>query len=104
MAYRFDEEYDHLKLFDFFEKRNIYVSVFPEFYTDGVNFNWQLLWYNKENEWMPYESENTISYKNLTSETMWYGDDGDFPSFKKAALSAFEKAFGILEERLSTLT
>src|ERR1700755_1407807 len=49
---------DHLQTW--LESKGMFVSIAPEFYTEGINWNWQVLWYlpKEKWEWIENEDEN----------------------------------------------
>ena len=47
----------------FSEKFGFYHTIWPEFYKDGINFNWQILWYLPKDKWTKYViSDGTGQY------------------------------------------
>jgi hypothetical protein len=77
--------------FRFFrEKHGLYHTICPEFYRNGINFNWQILWYLPKEKW----SERTIS-----GGTMWYGDNGEYPSHEEAELACLNKLIEIVKTK-----
>jgi len=71
------------QVFDWFrEEHGLLYSIIPEFYTGGINFNWQLRWYLPKEEW----TEHVIS-----DGTYWYGDNGEYPTQEEAELATLRK-------------
>lgn len=79
----------------FLESKGIYLLTRPELYSDGVNWNWQLWWYNPSEYWTD---------DNIDCGTFLYGDNGEYRTREEAELSAFYMAFGLLEAGLKTGT
>jgi len=78
------------------ETRGLYVSIAPEFYADGINWNWQVLWYLPKNtwEWEEYEDEGKIikHARNIVTGTGYYGDNGEYPTRHLAMEAALQMA------------
>lgn len=66
----------------------LYPSITPEFYQDGINWNWQVLWYVSNDR------------KDFQSGTFYYGDNNEYPSYDIAILSFIEMCFMLLEAGL----
>lgn len=86
---------DHLQTW--LESKGMFVSIAPEFYTEGINWNWQVLWYlpKEKWEWIEDEDENGNSVKhpsNIVTGTGWYGDNGEFPTRHEALEAALHMA------------
>jgi len=80
----------------FRDVHGLYVHSTPEFYVGGINFNWQILWYLDEKDWVYDDAGNPI----LISEgTFLYGDDGEYPTQEIADLSAIRKMIEIVKKR-----
>lgn len=82
---------DHLQTW--LESKGMFVSLAPDFWTDGINWNWQILWYlpKEKWEWIEDEDENGNMIKhpsNIVTGTGWYGDNGEFPSRHEALEAA----------------
>lgn len=56
---------------------NIYIV--PEYYTTGINWNYQIFWYNPTKEWQKYKNGDIKGFF-LTSGTMLYGDNNEYPT------------------------
>ena len=77
--------------FSFFrEKYGLYYTISPEFYTKGINFNYQILWYLPENEWTEYI---------ISSGTYWYGDNGEYQTQEEAELECLKKLIEIVNKK-----
>ena len=73
--------------FDWFRtEHGLFYSIMPEFYTTGINFNWQLRWYLPKSEWTKYI---------VSDGTMWYGDNGEYPTQRDAELATLRKMITI---------
>jgi hypothetical protein len=64
----------------------LYHTICPEFYRDGINFNWQILWYLPKEEWTEYV---------ICDGTVCYGDNGEYPSQEEAELACLKKLIEI---------
>ena len=79
----------HIKrLYDFFDSVNLRIAIHPEYYRNGINWNYQITWYLPKEEWD----------KNLYNGTPYYGDNAEYPSRIEAEYAAFTQAFLLLEE------
>ena len=74
----------------FREKHGLHHTIIPEFYKDGINFNWQILWYLPKDKW----TEHVIS-----KGTMWYGDNGEYPSQEEAESACLNKLIEIVKNK-----
>jgi hypothetical protein len=74
----------------FREKYGLHRTIIPEFYKDGINFNWQILWYLPKDKW----TEHVIS-----KGTMWYGDNGEYPSQEEAESACLIKLIEIVKNK-----
>ena len=82
--------YSHEHAFKWFrEKHGLYYSVHPEFYMDGINFNWQILWYLPRDKW---------TIHNVSDGTYMYGDNHEYPTQEDADLGAIIKMIEILRD------
>lgn len=71
------------QVFEWFrEEFGLYHTIIPEFYTGGINFNWQLRWYLPKEKWTEYV---------ISDGTYWYGDNGEFPTQRDAELGCLQK-------------
>jgi hypothetical protein len=67
------------------ENKGMYISIAPEFYQDGINWNFQVLWYEPKENWewitVPDDEGKSFQYpQNIVTGTGWYGDNGEYPS------------------------
>lgn len=67
------------------ESKGMYVSCAPEMYVDGINWNWQVLWYLPQDRWDWIEETDDegkeIRYpRNICTGTGYYGDNGEYPT------------------------
>lgn len=63
----------------FTDEHGLYVDITPEFYHNGVNWNWQVLWY----------SDNPVPEENhYIDGSMMYGDNGEYQTKISAELAA----------------
>jgi hypothetical protein len=75
----------------FREKYGLYHTIWPEFYKDGINFNWQILfWYLPKDEWTKYV---------ISDRTMEYEDNGEYPTQEEAELACLEKLIEIVKSK-----
>jgi len=85
------------QLQDWLESKNMYLSIAPEFYTEGINWNWQVLWYLPKEEWEYDEHINDDGIleklpNNIIGGTGFYGDDGEYPTRHEAVEAALYMA------------
>lgn len=68
------------------EARGMYIAIAPELYADGINWNWQILWYEPKEKWeyvntVDDDDGKPVSYATrISTGTGWYGDNGEYPS------------------------
>jgi hypothetical protein len=75
--------------FRWFRKEyGLYHTIWPEFYKDGINFNWQILWYLPKDEWTKHV---------ISDGTGQYGDNGEYPSQEEAELACLIKLIEIVK-------
>lgn len=75
------------------ESKNMFIAIAPEFYTDGINWNWQVLWRLPENQWGSYTDDDGNTHPmNIASGTGYYGDNGEFPTRHEAIEAALNMA------------
>lgn len=67
-------------IFEWFtDEHGLYVDITPEFYYNGVNWNWQVFWY----------SDNPVPEEHhYTDGSMMYGDNGEHTTRIDAELAA----------------
>jgi hypothetical protein len=83
---------DNSNVLKFFrDKYGLYSSIVPEFYRDGINFTWQVLWYLPKREW----TEDIIN-----DGTMMYGDNGECPNFECAEIECINKMIEITNNNI----
>jgi len=64
---------------------DFHVVITPEFYRDGINYNWQVLIYNVTDK---------TCYDNRS--TGMYGDNGEYPTHEEALDAGLKRALEIL--------
>jgi len=74
----------------FREKYGLYHHIVPEFYTKGINFNWQILWYLPKEEWTNHV---------ISDGTALYGDNGEYPTQEQAELACLRKLIQIVKQK-----
>ena len=75
----------------FREKYGLYHTIWPEFYKDGINFNWKILfWYLPKDEWTKYV---------ISDRTMEYEDNGEYPIQEEAELACLNKLIEIVKNK-----
>jgi hypothetical protein len=79
----------------FRDKHGLYVVNQPEFYTTGINFNWQILWYLPKEEWKYDEDDGHVIY--VETGTGMYGDNAEYPTQEKADLGIIKKMIEIVK-------
>ena len=81
----------HQQAFRWFrEKHGLYLYMVPEFYTTGINFNWQVLWYLSKERWIRHMVHNG---------TFMYGDNGEYPTQEDAESAAIDKMIQLTKEK-----
>lgn len=79
------------QVFRWFRKvHGMYVHSVPEFYHNGINFNWQILWYLPRNKWSKHDCNDG---------TGLYGDNGEYPTQEAADTAIIEKMIEIIKNR-----
>lgn len=103
-----DKHDNHLKaplyqeVFEWFRRKHgLYVVNQPEFYTTGINFNWQILWYLPKEEWK-FDEKNSPFL--IETGTGMYGDNAEYPSQEEADAGMIEKMIEIVKERKNEKT
>ena len=76
----------------FREKYGLYHYIIPEFYINGINFNWQVLWYLPKEEWTDH---------NISDGTFMYGDNGEYPTQESAESACLDKLIEIVRNTKS---
>lgn len=74
----------------FREKHGLYHYILPEFYKNGINFNWQIFWYLPKEKWTDYR---------ITDGTMLYGDNGEYPTQEDAEQACLIKLIEIVKNK-----
>lgn len=77
------------------ERYHLHIVITPDFYKDGINYNWQILEYN------PNVDNDDYYGKNTTGQ---YGDNGEYDSYEKALEAAVEKGWEIAKDSLKSQT
>lgn len=79
--------------------KGIYLSLHPEFYEDGINWNWQLWWYLPKEEWIERDYEdksNGTYYTYIEGGTYMFGDNGEYPTKPEAEFEALNFALNMI--------
>lgn len=74
----------------FREKHGLYYHILPEFYTKGINFNWQIFWYLPKEEWTDYI---------ISDGTGLYGDNNEYPTQEYAEIACLNELIKIVKNR-----
>lgn len=74
----------------FKDKHGLYYHILPEFYVDGINFNWQILWYLPKKDWTDYV---------ISDGTGLCGDNGEYPSQEDAELACLNKLIQLVKNK-----
>ena len=90
------EHNDNRTLYDFFNSQNIHIEIRPELYTSGVNWNWQVFWYE-----LPHQKYKKEIEDKFYNGTTLYGDNNEYPSQAHAEIAAWDMAFRALEAKLN---
>ena len=83
-------------LYDFFNSHDIHISIQPELYCEGVNWNWQVIWYV-----LPIQKYKAEIANIFYNGTYLYGDNHEYPTQEHAEIAAWDMAFRILEAKLN---
>jgi hypothetical protein len=84
---------DFEDLRDWLEKKGFYINIIYDLYPDGVNVNWQVLWYLPKEEWVTDRTGNGMTmHHQYMSGTSQYGDNHEFPTYDEAMDAALRKA------------
>lgn len=70
------------------DDKGLNINIIPERYTDGINWNWQIMWYAPKEEW---------EERDIERGSMMYGDNGEHPTRFNAMLHAIQKALTLLD-------
>lgn len=68
------------------ERYDLHIIITPDFYKDGINYNWQILEYN------PNADNDDYYGKNTTGQ---YGDNGEYDTYGKALEAALKRGWKI---------
>ncbi len=74
------------ELTSWLEEKGKYIYIRPEFYADGINWNWQVLWYLPKEEWTMVEhgyddnGNPLMAPIRIMTGTGLYGDNGEYPT------------------------
>jgi len=73
------------QVIDWFDKKGIHIDITPEFYKDGINWNFQVFEYAPD-------------FFMCTSDrsTMMYGDNHEYPTRRDAIIGAIKKALELV--------
>lgn len=83
----------------FIDRKGIQILVNPEHHTTGINWNWQLLWYRQQEEWV---SDEYIADHKMTGGSFSYGDNAEYPTMEDCYKGAILEVFKRLAEGLIT--
>lgn len=82
------------ELLSFLEGKGMFIPLMPEIYVDGINWNWQVLWYLKKEDWQYTEIDTENGRQkvpiNIVDGTGWYGDNGEYPTRHDAIEAALK--------------
>jgi len=71
--------------------QGLYVNNVPEFYSNGINFCWQILWYTPKEKWEYRKNDPEQPIRHTLYEgTYLYGDNNEFPTQEDADLGAIK--------------
>jgi len=89
---RWDDRYDtdvraplYQQVIDWFDKKGIHIDITPEFYKDGINWNFQVFEYAPD-------------FFNCTSNrsSMMCGDNHEYPTRKDAIIGGIKEALKLI--------
>ena len=73
---------------DWLDLKGYNISIKPEYYYEGINWNWQIFWYLPQEEWTEFL---------VNDGTMMYGDNGEYNTRLEATIAAIEKALELIK-------
>ena len=74
----------------FIDKHGLHIHMCPEFYKDGINYCWQILWYLPKDKWTD---------SNVRGGTMFYGDNHEYPTKEEAENACIDKMIEIVKNK-----
>jgi hypothetical protein len=74
----------------FREEHEKSINIHAEYYRDGMNWLWQIMWVLPENEWEEH---------NITDGTGTYGDNHEYPTYEEALEAALLKACELIKTK-----
>lgn len=74
----------------FIDKHGLHIHMCPEFYKDGINYCWQILWYLPKDKWTD---------SNVHGGTMFYGDNHEYPTKEEAENACIDKMIEIVKNK-----
>lgn len=83
--------YEHSlrNLYDFFDANNLNVFISADYYPNGVNWLYQILWHTPD-----YTETHYLDQFDGTGK---YGDNNEYKTREEAEIAAFNHAFKLLE-------
>jgi hypothetical protein len=74
----------------FIDKHGLHIHMCPDFYKDGINYCWQILWYLPKDKWTD---------SNVHGGTMFYGDNHEYPTKEEAENACIDKMIEIVKNK-----
>lgn len=75
------------QIIDWLDSKGLHIDITPEFYRDGINWNWQIFWY------LPKEKQTIDKFYGGTA---MYGDNNEYPTRIEAVNKAIEEALKLI--------
>ena len=69
------------QVIDWLDTKGYNIKITPEYYTEGINWNWQVFWYVPKEDWTDWV---------ITDGTMMYGDNGEYNTRIEAMHASIE--------------
>lgn len=98
----------YLQVINWFDNKGLYLEITPEFYEEGINWNWQVWWYLPTEEWIKENYFDTtdlftnepkrIFFRNKDKfmvGTAMYGDNNEYPVRMDAIKRAIKECIKI---------
>ncbi len=96
------------QVINWFDNKGLYLEITPEFYEEGINWNWQVWWYLPTEEWIKENYFDTtdmftnepkrIFFRNKDKfmvGTAMYGDNNEYPVRMDAIKRAIKECIKI---------
>jgi hypothetical protein len=97
---RFPFEFQLGIFLKFIEKNKLTIKIVPEYYLDGINWNFQIFWYldNINKEELLSSDDNYSFYEG----TMMYGDNNEYPTQDSCYKEAIIFCFNLIDNKIKS--